>query len=533
MKQKVKKTAEAFLIRHSKLFDEQYYRADSSSPPGPGEDAVLHYLEGGWRTGNPSARFRHENYWANNEDVRKNDLCPLAHYLTYGRLERRRYEEPAVVASRRGKYFPHRVRRGLARFIYRIRDRKLIRENRQARMLVSIQLFYPHAWKEIREYLKNLAPYDFDLLITYVGLDGFERVAEKIRGEYPQATLKKVQNRGFDVGAFCDSLKGIDLDKYDIVFKLHSKGTDRREIYIYRQLMKKRDWFLYLFDSLMSSGQIHRNINRMMLDPTAGMIAPANLIVKDPQHKRELVRREMQKAGLRIEMPEEYRFVAGTCFIIRSCLLKWIHSAELEFQESRRQSFSLAHAVERIMCFGAQCDGMQMIGVQTHRLRQARRKKQGKKYGKSVTDELLADNRFLLDPEFCYFELEMMRISKYEIVEMTLGSILRRWFDGKYYRLKECAPYRYLTGDDEAYREYSRYHEEHGLSMMTRERFQQLIESVERNGYDERHVLVVDQKNVIMDGQHRACILLAKYGEAHQVKVLKVWREDLEEETKT
>ena len=232
---------------------------------------------------------------------------------------------------------------------------------------------------------------------------------------------------------------------------------------------------------------------------------------------------------MKIEIPEEYFFVAGTCFIIRADLLKWIQSAELSFQESRRQTFSLAHAIERVMCIGAQSEGRRIVGVPSHLLRQKLRKKQEGEKEQSVMDELLSDNRFLLDPEFCYFALEMMRISKYEIVEIPLGSILRRWFDGKYYKLKDCAPYRYLMGDDEAYEEYSRYHNEPDLTLMTRGRFQELIENIEKNGYDERYILVVDQKNVIMDGQHRACILLAKYGEGYTVKVLKIWRDDLED----
>ena len=489
---------------------------------------MVHYMHGGWRTGNPSALFQNENYRVNNEDVRENDLCPLAHYLTYGRLERRKYEAPAVITCRTGKYYSHRVRRAVLRNIYRVRDRKLIQENSSARILVCIQLFYPHAWKEIREYIKNLSPYHFDLLITYVDLKGFEKTTDRIRAEYPKAILMPVANLGFDVGAFCGSLQEVELDRYDLIFKMHSKGTARPEIYIYHQFMKKRDWFLYLFDSLMGANRIHRNINRMLQDTTVGMMAPENLIVQDPRHKRELVRREVQKAKLCVAIPDEYHFVAGTCFIIRAELLKWIQSAELSFQESRRQTFSLAHAIERVLCIGAQSEGRRIIGIQSHQFRQKWRRKQEEKNGQSVMDELLSDDRFLLDPEFCYFALEMMRISKYEIVEIPLGSILRRWFDGKYYKLKDCAPYHYLMGDDEAYEKYSRYHNEHDLTLMTRERFQELIESIEKNGYDERHILVVDQKNVIMDGQHRACILLAKYGEGYTVKVLKIWRDDLE-----
>ena len=59
-------------------------------------------------------------------------------------------------------------------------------------------------------------------------------------------------------------------------------------------------------------------------------------------------------------------------------------------------------------------------------------------------------------------------------------------------------------GDVEAYEEYSEFHISHGLPIMTRERFDKLIQSIEQNGYNEKNMLVVNQNNEIMDGQHRA-----------------------------
>ena len=58
---------------------------------------------------------------------------------------------------------------------------------------------------------------------------------------------------------------------------------------------------------------------------------------------------------------------------------------------------------------------------------------------------------------------------------------------------------------------------------MSKERYDRLIESINQYGYDERHIIIVNERNILKDGQHRACILANKYGEDSYVRVLKIW----------
>ena len=51
----------------------------------------------------------------------------------------------------------------------------------------------------------------------------------------------------------------------------------------------------------------------------------------------------------------------------------------------------------------------------------------------------------------------------------------------------------------------------------------QLIENLEKNGYDEQMVIIVNHNNEIIDGVHRSCWLYHKRGGRHKVPVLKVW----------
>ena len=58
---------------------------------------------------------------------------------------------------------------------------------------------------------------------------------------------------------------------------------------------------------------------------------------------------------------------------------------------------------------------------------------------------------------------------------------------------------------------------------MTEERFNKLIKSINEKGYISKYPLVIKaDDNSIMDGQHRACILLNKYGKDYEIEVLKI-----------
>ncbi|MBO4285671.1 MAG: hypothetical protein J5895_05535 [Alphaproteobacteria bacterium] len=113
-----------------------------------------------------------------------------------------------------------------------------------------------------------------------------------------------------------------------------------------------------------------------------------------------------------------------------------------------------------------------------------------------------------------------MSIKKYEIRKIKLKDIKREWYD-KTYRLEECSPFAYLNGDKERYQKYVRQNAQYSPFKMSAKRFDALVSSLNQNGFDEKHMPVIDAtKNVIMDGQHRCCWLLKKYGGDFEVTAL-------------
>ncbi len=117
-------------------------------------------------------------------------------------------------------------------------------------------------------------------------------------------------------------------------------------------------------------------------------------------------------------------------------------------------------------------------------------------------------------------------IEETEIVKVPLKDIRRKW-NGKLYPLTQCSPFKYLqTRDKGIYADYIQKHIDLGAlpadADRTPERFENLEKSMNEKGYNPALCIVVLNKdNVIIDGQHRCCILLYKYGGDYKVTAIR------------
>ena len=419
-------------------------------------------------------------------------------------------------------YRSHRFIRKLERQREAKKNKYLIEKNRNARILVILHLFYPKSWKEIKEYIDNLSDYNYDLIVTTT--DGMipTSIIDKIENFKPDVKVINCENRGFDLRPFLLALNEVNLDDYDIVIKLQSKSTKRAWIYIYDQLFMRRDWFLDLFDGVLSAKVVHKNIDMLLHDNKVGLIAADNLIVKDPLHKAKMIKEIGNSKKLPVN--DDYRFVAGTCFAIKASCLKnikkypWTDKDFDPVPNSRGMSF--AHFFERYIC--AQVESvwhMKMVGTNVRKVRHEILRIPSRILYKYSSYRLLSEN-IDFDPEFFYWLLDNKLIT-YKFEEVPFKKIIYA-NDGIRIPFIENAPYRYLKGDVEGYKKYCEYHEKHGLPLMSIDRFEKLRASIKKYGYDERHIIILNDRNELLDGQHRACCLCEQLGEDASIRVLKI-----------
>lgn len=507
-------------IRKSDMFDGEWYRAQNPDVDFGKITPEEHYDSIGWREGrDPSPRFSTQLYQQEHPDAVSFGQNPILHYEWW---RRETAKQARLRKCAQGRYVFNmweKCEYYIQRFWGKMRYAATIRANRRARILVCLHLFYQEAWEQIAAYLANLSPYGFKLIVTYVEGQLDETTQASIRRAYPAAELRGYPNQGFDIGAFVDVLQGVNLQEYDIVFKLHAKGITRPFIFIYDQIFKRKDWYYNLFNGVLSGINVHRTVDKLLNGEKIGLVAAENLIVRDPRHKRYFTARIASELG--VEHQDGYHFVAGTCFAMRAELLQYIQRLKLtirDFEKTERGTFSLAHGVERLVCSCVEQQGYRMSGNKTaHPL--YRRKI--RKMQRTSAIRLLDDERFVLDYDFFYRALEMAKVTRYEVTEVRLGDIRREW-KGRLIPLSECHPYKYLTGELAQYREYVQENAlTHGFEM-SETRFEQLRQSMDTQ-YDERRMPVLSQDNILMDGQHRCCLLLHKYGPEYAVKVLKIY----------
>ena len=209
--------------------------------------------------------------------------------------------------------------------------------------------------------------------------------------------------------------------------------------------------------------------------------------------------------------------MAGTCFAIRAEALRPLKALGLalgDFADTVRGEFSLAHAIERWMCFAAHG---RMKGIPVDHPVYP---EEAAWFASRSAIRLLDDPRFELDYDFFYRGMEMMPILDYEVAEVRLGDIRRIWTDQRAYSLDRLPPYRYIEGDVAGYENYCRENAETGFRM-SRERFDALRESM--SAYDGRRMpVVIGKENFLMDGQHRSCILMKRFGPDHRINVLRL-----------
>ena len=57
---------------------------------------------------------------------------------------------------------------------------------------------------------------------------------------------------------------------------------------------------------------------------------------------------------------------------------------------------------------------------------------------------------------------------------------------------------------------------------MTPERFEALIRSLSEQGYDPKHIILVNELGIIRDGQHRACCIADRFGLDYRIDVMEI-----------
>lgn len=128
------------------------------------------------------------------------------------------------------------------------------------------------------------------------------------------------------------------------------------------------------------------------------------------------------------------------------------------------------------------------------------------------------------DPVFLNYYSELWNdLERVEISDIRLGDIIALKYNRLpcYRPLKKCRDFKALTGDP---RELNRYKTQTNIGGVTNEeRLHGILNSIKKNGYpfNDEYIILRNNQNVILDGQHRASCLLYLYGKDYRIPIMR------------
>jgi hypothetical protein len=144
-------------------------------------------------------------------------------------------------------------------------------------------------------------------------------------------------------------------------------------------------------------------------------------------------------------------------------------------------------------------------------------------------NELIKDDDFIIDEDIISFfsdksDLEYRFIKDKVCVGDLLGTMLlkdsKQWH---YYNITELPEYKFLFGDEKGYIEYLTFINKFmSFQKYSVSRFKNLIESLDKHGYNKKYIIFVDIQNNIIAGKHRATWLYKKYGGDFKLDVIRI-----------
>lgn len=224
-----------------------------------------------------------------------------------------------------------------------------------------IHIFYYELLDELSEAVKNIQNIENDTYITIS--ENLKSRSEEIKGKFPNATLLIVSNVGYDVWPFLYVLGKINLDEYDFIVKLHTKGNalgKLKNVYIDRH-----EWRRRLLNFVSSKENFGKTLE-LFKNNHVGAVSD-QLVIYEYQHDLEKrfygkIKELMLEFGF--EYKPEQQFIAGTMFMARASLFKYLQGifSEGDFSlPDKEHTGGLPHVLERIFGYSVCAQGYKIV----------------------------------------------------------------------------------------------------------------------------------------------------------------------------
>lgn len=299
-------------------------------------------------------------YLAHHPDVAASGLDPLVHYLRVGTLMRRDPSplfDTAFYLKQCGADLPAGVP-PLVDFLTRGRALGRKARAKQGKAALVVHVFHLDVLGDLAGYAANF-PATGDRFVTCPDSFGAAE-RERIAKALPGARIVPVPNAGQDVGAMLALDAKVDLTRYDLICKMHSKKGAK----------EPARWRHALLRGILGSrAQVEQILEAFERDPRLTLVGARQLYLHGPtymwQNAETLGKMFSGLIGDFDYMARDWGFIGGTCFWIRGDAFAEIRDAlaPIEFKPAAyTDDGTVAHSVERLFgMIAALRDGAVML----------------------------------------------------------------------------------------------------------------------------------------------------------------------------
>lgn len=238
------------------------------------------------------------------------------------------------------------------------------------RLLVHLHVYYQDQVPWFLERLSNIGGCEWDLVVTGSGLAA--ETLERIRAFKADTRFIETENVGYDIWPFISALSQVNLESYDLVLKLHTKGENSGKYTVNGLHLGGYLWRNYLVDALLASPQqFLKCCQEFLLSASCGMVFERALLrrIKGLMAEED---KALKAEAERIGLNGSYScFCAGTMFMASAKALIPLANLGLSAdsfpsQSASHSAGSLAHVYERLIPFIVQSQGYRIHTVTAH-----------------------------------------------------------------------------------------------------------------------------------------------------------------------
>ena len=248
-----------------------------------------------------------------------------------------------------------------------IKQKRIKKSFTNKKLAVILHIYYHEQTDFIIEKLKNINGIQWDLFVTYSTEN--QQTFDKIKKLKPDTKFLKVKNLGYDIWPFVFVINSINLDDYDYVLKLHTKGYRREKLWDGTGYY----WRDTLFNAILGSKKIFRYcLTILSTMPDVGMVGAKRMICKMTSNYPEetyLYKEICKKLGIKGIKGE---FISGTIFLCKKEIIQEFKKFNLQENDFPQYSQTdstgtISHVLERLFGTMTELKEYRIYGVKPYK----------------------------------------------------------------------------------------------------------------------------------------------------------------------